>query len=60
MLCFSEVTSGGSLALLQLGPAAEAASPLRLLLLRFDCLLFLTGLGDALNFPRTGSSSPSP
>lgn len=48
------------LALLQLVLAAEVASLLRLSLFSFDWLLFLAGLGDALDFPRTGSSSPSP
>ena len=48
------------LALLQFVPAAEAASLLRLSLFHFGCLLFLAELSDALDFPRTGSSSPSP
>lgn len=51
---------GGVLALPQLVPAAEVASLLRLSLFCFGCLLFLAGPGDALDFPRTDSSSPSP
>lgn len=50
----------GMLAVLQCVPAAEVASLLRLSMFHFDCLLFLSELGDALDFPRTSSSFLSP